>query len=380
MALTYSEQYPVLYVDDEQPNLLVFQSYFSEDFTIICASSASEALDILERRRVSILFADKKMPGMDGIELCELVKKKYPSILRILVTAFSDQQTAIDSINRGGVIRYLLKPWNVEEVEQILRDLVSRAHLETMVRKLQAGIVEKERYICLATTRAHLLHDLANINMLVASCHKTFEDLLGKLKSRLTPGEQELFSSEIATLKTAVNYAMNINRKTRSWTSASTKAQHSVKELLDTVKELVRIDLDGVAAFVVNCPDDVFIWADRVDISRILVNLIQNAGQAIENAGIEEGLIQVEVEKPNDYVSFKISDNGPGIPEKNRERIFDLFFTTKGEGECRGQGLAICRELAVANGGEIVLTEHEKFKGSTFLLNIPAIAHSSHEA
>ena len=148
MALTYSEQYPVLYVDDEQPNLLVFQSYFSEDFTIICASSASEALDILERRRVSILFADKKMPGMDGIELCELVKKKYPSILRILVTAFSDQQTAIDSINRGGVIRYLLKPWNVEEVEQILRDLVSRAHLETMVRKLQAGIVEKERYRC----------------------------------------------------------------------------------------------------------------------------------------------------------------------------------------------------------------------------------------
>ena len=93
-------------------------------YEVVTASSGEEALRVLAERPIAVLVTDQRMRDMTGIALCEEVRERYPAVIRILVTAYSDQATAIDAINRGGVSRYVAKPWRLDEVRQILRNAV----------------------------------------------------------------------------------------------------------------------------------------------------------------------------------------------------------------------------------------------------------------
>ncbi len=110
----------VLYVDDEKNNLLSFKASFRRDFDISIAESGNEALDILESNEFDIIITDQRMPEMTGIQFLESVLKSYPEPIRILLTGFSDIQAVIDAINKGQVYRYLTKPWNEDEIRQII--------------------------------------------------------------------------------------------------------------------------------------------------------------------------------------------------------------------------------------------------------------------
>lgn len=110
----------VLYVDDEKNNLLSFKASFRRDFDITIAESGTEALDILKKNEFDIIITDQRMPEMTGIQFLESVLKSYPEPIRILLTGFSDIQAVIDAINKGQVYRYLTKPWNEDEIRQII--------------------------------------------------------------------------------------------------------------------------------------------------------------------------------------------------------------------------------------------------------------------
>ena len=118
----FTRAWPVLYVDDEPGNLLPFTLQFRDEFEIMTAANGHEAMEVLAAAPVAVLLTDHRMPEITGVDLCEQVRDRWPHVLRILVTAYSDQQVAIDAINRGGVLRYITKPWNVESERQILSE------------------------------------------------------------------------------------------------------------------------------------------------------------------------------------------------------------------------------------------------------------------
>ena len=111
--------YPVLFVDDEQQNLVAFSYAFEERFTVFTASSGLEAIRILREHDIAVLLADQRMPGMTGVEVCTKAQEIRPNTVRILVTAYADLHVAIDAINQSQVLRYLTKPWNNEELAEI---------------------------------------------------------------------------------------------------------------------------------------------------------------------------------------------------------------------------------------------------------------------
>jgi len=112
----------------------------------------------------------------------------------------------------------------------------------------------------------------------------------------------------------------------------------------------------------VNLPDDnVKIKCDARKIEGVLSNLINNAVQAVDG----HGEVNVTTSSDSDFLTIKISDSGPGIPEKNLDKIFEPMFTTKTTGT--GLGLLICKSIVEQHGGTISVSN----KPTTFTVTLP---------
>ncbi|MDO8998572.1 MAG: response regulator [Bacteroidota bacterium] len=112
----------VLYVDDEENNLIAFKAAFRRYFTIYTALSADIAQNILSQNNIHVLITDQRMPGTLGTELLAQAAIDYPDQTRLLLTGYSDIEALKDAVNRGHIFRYLQKPWNDEELKKTIED------------------------------------------------------------------------------------------------------------------------------------------------------------------------------------------------------------------------------------------------------------------
>ena len=156
------KMYPVLFVDDEEPNRIIFEANFGQELNVIAAGSGEEALEILRRTNPAVLIADQRMPRMTGVELAEIVREQYPDVVRVIITAYSDSQVVIDAINRGQVSKYLTKPWNLPELKEYLEGTVKLCHLNKRVQEMEGLAIQSERMATLGLLASSIAHDLSS--------------------------------------------------------------------------------------------------------------------------------------------------------------------------------------------------------------------------
>ncbi len=106
------ERIKVLYVDDEEGNLMAFRAGFRREFDVRTASSAAEGLALLEAAPAHVVISDQRMPVMSGAEFLAKVRESHPRAIRIMLTGFSDIEAVIDAVNKGGIHAYITKPWD----------------------------------------------------------------------------------------------------------------------------------------------------------------------------------------------------------------------------------------------------------------------------
>lgn len=129
-------KYRILYVDDEEDNLAVFKSYFRNYYEITTALNGKEAIQMLENQRVDLILSDHRMPGMSGVDMFETIQKRYPDIIRIILTAYSDIQAVINAINKGKIYHFATKPWDADELKNILDNALESYTLKQLSRRL----------------------------------------------------------------------------------------------------------------------------------------------------------------------------------------------------------------------------------------------------
>jgi response regulator RpfG family c-di-GMP phosphodiesterase len=134
----------VLCVDDE-PNILsaLKRTLRGAGLRVLTAGSGREALEILGNEPVDIVVSDMRMPGMDGAELLEQVHRRWPASIRLLLTGHADTSAAVAAINRGGIFRYLTKPWDDSELRATLRQGLDIRRLEQERQRLEALTVRQ---------------------------------------------------------------------------------------------------------------------------------------------------------------------------------------------------------------------------------------------
>lgn len=146
----------VLFVDDEQPirNALERMYLERDDVRCLFAASGQEGLEILEKEDVWVVVSDYLMPGMRGIEFLSKVKGKRPDTVRIMMTAYADLSIAIDAINKSEAYRFVTKPWNNQELMNVIDEALMRYQLvqslvsddETLYLSLAQTVELKDPY------------------------------------------------------------------------------------------------------------------------------------------------------------------------------------------------------------------------------------------
>ncbi len=136
---------PILYVDDEEDNLTVFNSAFRRDYEVHLALSGQEGLEIMKKHPIQMIITDQRMPEMTGIQFLEKIIPDYPDCIRMILTGFSDIEAIIQAINTGRVYRYITKPWSKEELKINIDKGLETYYLREQNRKLIDGLKEANK-------------------------------------------------------------------------------------------------------------------------------------------------------------------------------------------------------------------------------------------
>jgi DNA-binding NtrC family response regulator len=110
------EKRTVLFVDDEEKILRSLKrGLLDEPYKTLFANSGKEALEILRKNEVHVIVTDMRMPEMSGLELLRIVKEKYPHIVRMVLSGYTQITTLLTAINQGEIYKFITKPWKLEE-------------------------------------------------------------------------------------------------------------------------------------------------------------------------------------------------------------------------------------------------------------------------
>ncbi|MCB9046534.1 MAG: response regulator [Chitinophagales bacterium] len=139
MGDTKLDKIKVLYVDDEEHNLMSFKATFRIKYKVFTAISGEEAIKIMDSEAIDIIITDQRMPNMTGVEFLEKILEKHPDPMRILLTGYADLNAVIDAVNKGKIFHYLTKPWNEEELDMTIQ----RAYDIYKLRKDEKELTEK---------------------------------------------------------------------------------------------------------------------------------------------------------------------------------------------------------------------------------------------
>lgn len=136
----------VVILDDEESILRSLTRVFmNESYGIFTTTDHQEALQIIENNEIKVVLSDQRMPLVSGVEFLSTVKLKKPDTIRILFTGYADIQSSQDAINKGAVYKYISKPWNDEELKNIIEDSIHRFDLAAENARLQEMTQNKMR-------------------------------------------------------------------------------------------------------------------------------------------------------------------------------------------------------------------------------------------
>ncbi len=118
--LELSDKPRVLYLDDDDSNLVTFRANFRDEFEVFTTNNPVEAYNMINEQKIQIAITDHNMPSMSGVEFLESISSDYPDVQRILLTGYTELVPVMEAINKGKVFRILTKPFNMKEISKMV--------------------------------------------------------------------------------------------------------------------------------------------------------------------------------------------------------------------------------------------------------------------
>jgi two-component system, sensor histidine kinase and response regulator len=367
----------VLVVDDEPGirsgitrilrNFRVGYPFMDEDydFEVIESETGEKAIEIIEAQPVDIILLDNKLPGMDGIEVLDYIKKKEFDSQVMMITSYASLDLAIKATNNGAY-NFMPKPFTPEELRSSIEGITKHLFLKRMTRKMNRE-GKQVRFQFLSV----LSHELKSpINAV--------EGYLKIMKERQVGDNladyDAMLDRSLERIKGMRNLIMDMMDLTRL-------------ESGKKVRELKKVDLNQVARIAMDtmepmsiqknvkmyldAPENLFIPADPDEIEIILNNLVSNAVKYNR----EGGSVHVILRQMDSFIKIKVEDTGIGMAEEDISLLFHEFVRIKNEKTKMitgsGLGLSIVKKLVEENYSGKISVKSTPDVGSVFEVEIP---------
>ncbi len=370
------KDYPILCVDDDEPNRVVIEYSLGREFRLLFAESGKQALDILSKETVAVLLTDQRMPEMTGVDLAETTYKRYPDVIRIIITAYSDLDSTIDAINRGRVSRFIKKPWTGEELAAVVRESIFVYGNNQRVKEMQEQLLRMDRVATLGVIASSIVHDfnqpICGLAQGVDLLKMDIRDLHNRTQNQVDARSAETMMEVVGDMERGLDMMRVLTTSVLNQVRSKSPVNEviNINEIVQGVAALMRHSVLKCAYLDIDLPDEEIKLAGSTSrLSQLLANLMLNAVQAIEPGTPGQNNISLKVVPKPDHCLIQVQDTGQGISPENQENIFTPFFTTKGS-KGSGIGLAICKQVVEEHNGTIQVSSTQG-TGTRFDITIP---------
>lgn len=380
----------LLIIDDEPPiREMLEMSLASEGFDVRTAGNGRDALKVFAEQRPKLILTDIKMPGMDGIEVLKQIKALDSEAEVIVITGHGDMDSAISAI-RNGASDFITKPIRDEilmlsierakkkiSINQQLKDYTD--NLEQKVdactlelKQAQAELIKNERLATIGETVAGLAHHIKNIlTGLRGGTYLVNRGMAGDKPKMLREG----WSMVQRNIEKVSELVLDLLRYSKDRTPEPSQCNPNeiVQDAADLFKERAREHNIVIKTILDKNVKEAY--TDHNGIHRVMLNLISNAIDACifdpDTTKSWKVILRTRLEKdgePGDTFLLEVTDNGVGMTDEQKAKLFTRFFSTKG-GRGTGLGLLVTQKIIQEMGGDIHVTS-QPGKGTTFSVRL----------
>lgn len=370
------EKLKILVVDDEPGirsgierilrNYTVGFPFLDEDFSfeIIEAATGEAALEIISGGGIDIVLLDNKLPGIQGIEVLEEIKKKQFDGAVMMITSYASLDIAVKATNFGAY-NFVPKPFTPQELKSAIENISKHLFLKRMTRKMNKE-GKQVRFQFLSV----LSHELKSpINAIEGYLRIMQEKQVGDNIDEY----MAMIDRSLIRIKGMRGLIMDMLDLTRLESGNKTRNIQKV-----SVNDIAKMAVDAVIPMAIqrnikihfDADNELSLLTDAGELEIILNNLLSNAVKYNK----ESGEVHFNIKKKGNNLVFKIEDTGIGISEENLSNLFKEFSRIKTE-QTRditgsGLGLSIAKKMVGLNNGEIHVDSTPGI-GTTFTVLLP---------
>ena len=345
----------VLYVDDLQTNLILFQATFEKDYKIFLAESPQKALEILREQDIQVLVTDQRMPDMTGTELLELVAEEFPEIRRFLLTAYTDFETVVEAVNRGHIHGYINKPIQADEVKASINNALEIYYLrEKNTQILEELAKANEELSNMDSVKTEILRIMSReirtpLNRILGTIHL----LKDKIESTELINVINILDSSVSRLEQFSNMAEQISQLKSSDHTLNLE-EISIRKLFEfSLVESNELIKEKLVEIQLKTEEDILIRGDFDLLISCLVNILIHALQYID----EKETITLETSRNEKNAFCELSYTGFQYPEGLKEKLVKHFSGSRVEMDLKfGIELSLTQLIMEAHNGSIEFT------------------------
>lgn len=334
------------------------------DFEVQEASTGEAGMEIIENNKPDILLLDNKLPGIQGVEVLEYIRKKQMNIIVVMITSYASLELAVKATS-DGAYDFIPKPFTPQELKSSIENITKRVFLKKMTNKLQET-GKQIRFQFLSV----LSHELkAPLN--------SIEGYLQMIRERQAGPQLESYDYMVDRMLERIKGMRSLILDLLDLTKVeSGKGKRDIKEL--NLVDVARMAIDTMRPYSIqkdinlNLHGDgtVNVMADAEEMEIIFNNLISNAIKYNKQGGRVDCTLRIH----ENCVEILVEDTGIGMSPEDITRIFDDFVRIKNEKTRNiagsGLGLAIVKKLIDSYKGKIEVTSQPD-QGSTFKVKLP---------